>query len=83
MCADRTPSPHEDDDSIIEPDDFDDNDSTYPDSLDDASYTSSLASSAMNYAYEVFLGFPNPIAASSSLTNFASPSERSQISFLP
>ncbi|PYH85171.1 methyltransferase [Aspergillus uvarum CBS 121591] len=51
MCADNAP-PHENDDSIIEPDDFDDNDSTYPDSLDDASYTSSLASSAMNYAYE-------------------------------
>ncbi|RAK75356.1 class I SAM-dependent methyltransferase [Aspergillus fijiensis CBS 313.89] len=55
MSADNAP-PHEIDDSIIEPDvlagqDFDDNDSTYPDSLDDASYTSSLESSVMNYKY--------------------------------
>jgi 2-polyprenyl-3-methyl-5-hydroxy-6-metoxy-1,4-benzoquinol methylase len=38
--------------SFIEPDDFDDKDSTYQSSLGDASYTTSITSSAMNYTYE-------------------------------
>ncbi|GLA47592.1 hypothetical protein AnigIFM63604_002270, partial [Aspergillus niger] len=49
MCSDRAPPP---DSSVIEPDNFSDNDSTYPGSLGDASYTTSITSSAMNYAYE-------------------------------
>ncbi|PYH88148.1 methyltransferase [Aspergillus ellipticus CBS 707.79] len=48
MCSEQ-PSHH--DPSVIEPDQFDDNDSTYPGSLGDASYTTSITSSAMNYAY--------------------------------
>ncbi|KAL4881871.1 S-adenosyl-L-methionine-dependent methyltransferase [Aspergillus karnatakaensis] len=38
--------------SFIEPDDFDDKDSSYQSSLGDASYTTSITSSAMNYTYE-------------------------------
>ncbi|KAF9891047.1 hypothetical protein FE257_004982 [Aspergillus nanangensis] len=38
--------------AIIEPDDFNDNDSTFAGSLGDASYTTSITSSAMNYQYE-------------------------------
>ncbi|CBF84602.1 protein llmB [Aspergillus nidulans FGSC A4] len=36
---------------LIEPDTFDDQDSTYQSSLGDASYTTSITSSAMNYTY--------------------------------
>ncbi|KAL4931374.1 uncharacterized protein BDV17DRAFT_256719 [Aspergillus undulatus] len=47
--------------SFIEPDTFDDNDSSYQSSLGDASYTTSITSSAMNYTYvfspEQFCGF--------------------------
>ncbi|RAH61698.1 methyltransferase [Aspergillus piperis CBS 112811] len=49
MCSDRAPPPPPES-SVIEPDNFSDNDSTYPGSLGDASYTTSITSSAMNYA---------------------------------
>ncbi|KAL4791496.1 S-adenosyl-L-methionine-dependent methyltransferase [Aspergillus venezuelensis] len=41
-----------DNQQFIEPDTFDDNDSSYQSSLGDASYTTSITSSAMNYTYE-------------------------------
>ncbi|KAL2855648.1 S-adenosyl-L-methionine-dependent methyltransferase [Aspergillus pseudodeflectus] len=50
--ADTDPEIQQQSASFIEPDDFDDRDSTYQSSLGDASYTTSITSSAMNYTYE-------------------------------
>ncbi|KAL5337989.1 S-adenosyl-L-methionine-dependent methyltransferase [Aspergillus crustosus] len=44
--------PEEHHQSFIEPDDFSDKDSSYQSSLGDASYTTSITSSAMAYTYE-------------------------------
>ncbi|THC90341.1 hypothetical protein EYZ11_010194 [Aspergillus tanneri] len=44
----------EHDPAFIEPEDFDDGDSVYAGSLGDASYTTSITSSAMNYQYHSY-----------------------------
>ncbi|KAF4227344.1 hypothetical protein CNMCM8980_002705 [Aspergillus fumigatiaffinis] len=46
------PHPQQQSPNVIQPDDFSDADSAYPGSLGDASYTTSITSSAMNYTYE-------------------------------
>ncbi|KAF7121782.1 hypothetical protein CNMCM5793_009335 [Aspergillus hiratsukae] len=53
MATTPTPQPQQQQSpSVIEPDSFSDADSTYPGSLGDASYTTSITSSALNYTYE-------------------------------